>query len=243
MKKLPLILATVLAAVTGGCGTHEKRPIVPAVNSYLSSQEDLGAIRTVAMLELAEEPAEAGVAGDLTQNLADAIRQKRLFHLDVVGRDEDVYRLMPIGKVAGPLTLRELSDIRNTLGCDAVLLGVVTNFKPYPHMQLGLRLRLIDLRKGQLVWAVDNVWQAGQRSMEERMADYYRDSLAREYQPLDWRLALLSPKAFEGFVSYETAQTLVVEPPRQDIVKSAVKVLKNAHRTVDSTVDSLSDSP
>ena len=43
-------------------------------------------------------------------------------------------------------TLEEIINLRETLQCDAVLLGTITEFRPYPHMIIGLRLRLLDLR-------------------------------------------------------------------------------------------------
>ena len=89
-----------------------------------------------------------------------------------------------------------------------MLLGTVTTYRPYPHMRLGLKLKLVDLRTGKLVWAIEQVWDAAEASMEGRLKRFFAKHMRRDWEPLGWQLALTSPRAFERFVAWETSQTL-----------------------------------
>jgi hypothetical protein len=83
-----------------------------------------------------------------------------------------------------------------------------TEFRPYPHMTIGLRLKLIDLRDGQLLWAIEQVWDSADKTTEYRIRDYFRSQKRSGYAPLHEQLAAVSPIEFIKFVSYEVAETL-----------------------------------
>ena len=101
-----------------------------------------------------------------------------------------------------------LAAIGRTLKVDAVLLGAITQYQPYPHMTAGVRVRLIDLQDGQLLWAVQQVWDSSDKAVEARMRGFFRTRMRDGYEPLGWELAVISPRHFHKFVAYETARTL-----------------------------------
>ncbi|MEK7995484.1 MAG: hypothetical protein AAB403_16915, partial [Planctomycetota bacterium] len=87
-------------------------------------------------------------------------------------------------------------------------LGTITEFRPYPHMGVGLRLKLLDLRDGQLLWALEQVWDSADKSTEKRIKDYYKSEKRPAFAPLHEQLAMVSPLEFIKFVSFEVAETL-----------------------------------
>jgi len=98
--------------------------------------------------------------------------------------------------------------IRETLKCDGVLVGTVTEFRPYPHMAVGLRLKLLDMRDGQLLWALEQVWDSADKTTRNRMKAYFKAEKGSGFEPLKEQLAAVSPIEFIKFVSYEVGATL-----------------------------------
>ena len=66
-------------------------------------------------------------------------------------------------------TLEQLMAARKLLGADAMLMGTVTSYSPYPRMAMGLQMKLVDLRTGQTVWAIEQIWDTADKSTQERI--------------------------------------------------------------------------
>jgi len=187
----------------GGCG---ERP-APKIASYLSSPAHLLKFRRVAFVQLRDEAAHPTIARDMTEALFRALQERRLFHVEVVRRTDPACSLLP-DRLEGRYTLAELAQIRKALRCDAVLFGTVNTFQPYPRMQIGLYLRLLDLKHGRLVWSVDHIWDTRDESTERRVQVYFQEQMRQGYDPVDWHFVTMSPSAFGKFVAYEIADTL-----------------------------------
>ena len=110
--------------------------------------------------------------------------------------------------LASTYGLDQILAIRETLKCDGVLIGTITEFRPYPHMVVGLRLKLLDLRDGQLLWALEQVWDSADKTTENRIKSYFKSEKRSGFAPLHERLASVSSLEFIKFVSYEVAETL-----------------------------------
>ncbi len=190
------------AAAWSGCTQH------PAdIAHYLSSPQDLTRLRRVVFLELAGLDSAPRVAGDMTVALAQAIQARRLFHVDVVSRQDPLCQTLSLDGRAG-FTMEQLRDMRRAFKCDGIIIGQVRSFRPHPSMQVGLYLRLMDLRNGRLVWAIDNVWDTREKDTEERIHNFFNKQMRSGYRPIDWRVAMVSPKIFGKFVAFEAAHTL-----------------------------------
>ena len=211
-NKKPLVLSAVLIALSLGCaGPEGETP--KGVNYFLSSRQELTNLPRVVMIELAGDAGYPEVGPEMTQALARAVRRHNLFHVQTISQDGPACRDLPLsGKE--PLTIEQMAAIRKALGCRAVLIGLVHDYRPPPHMRIGLYFRLLDLDDGKLIWAVDHVWDTTDQALEPRLRDFFFDEMRSGYQPVDWRLALISPRAFRKFVAYEAAQTF--SAPRLD---------------------------
>lgn len=206
------IIAPVLAAVLlAGCGANQARR---NVGHYLDPTGGFLTVNRVVLLPLANNTDFPGVEESMTAEVLQAIQTRRLFHVQVAPPTRETGdRWCPVANQ--PLTLKELAEMRRTFGCDAVLVGGVTAFQPYPHMQAGLCLRLIDLRDGSLLWAVDHAWDTSDRQTQQRIEAYYRRCVESGDSPLQRRIALVSSRAFQRFVARETAETL----PEREILQ------------------------
>jgi len=135
------------------------------------------------------------------------VQKKQIFGLTVVHQNDPSWRSLQLD-LDSKYTLDQLSAIRETLKCNAVLLGTITEFRPYPHMTIGLRLKLIDLRDGQLLWGLEQIWDSADKTTEYRIRDYFHSQKRSGYAPLKEQLAVVSSLEFIKFVSFEVAETL-----------------------------------
>jgi len=75
-------------------------------------------------------------------------------------------------------------------------------------MTIGLRLKLVDLRDGQLIWAIEHIWDPTDKTTERRIKNYFQLQLRAGYAPLNEQLATVSSLSFIKFVTYEVAGTI-----------------------------------
>ena len=198
-----LAVACVTAALAAGCDPPEPET---AVGYALPDPAHLRRLDSVALVELNHEGPPEGLSRDMTAALAKSIGSRKLFYTKVVRREDPALETTALD--AGPKSVQELAEIRRAVGCNAVLLGSITHFEQYPRMQIGLFLQLFDLREGRIVWALEHTWDTTDRTTEERIREYFNEKMTDEYDPLEWRLAMLSPRVFEKYVAHEVAQTL-----------------------------------
>lgn len=200
-----------MGALASGCVEPPESSV-----SFSVKPEGLRAIKRVVFIELSDRDRSPDVAEGMTKALASAIRSRKLFSLDVVSRDDPRCKLVTLDQQGG-FTLRQLRQLRDTFDCQAVLVGWTKDYYPHPRMQVGLRLQLLDLRQGQAVWAVDDVWDTTDKAMEKRVKRFFREQMRSGYEPMGWQLVLTSPKAFEKFVAHEVAETLPNKPEIQPV--------------------------
>ncbi len=208
-----ILACAALAAAAGGCFNGADRA-TGTVAHYAAPLDRLTAPRRVALLALANASDCPCVVQPMTEELYRAIQGRRAFHVRVVPLPSGCSRpaasdAAPDGRARGcGLTLRQIADLRRDLGADAALLGSVTHFHPYPQLQIGLYLQLVDLRDGKLLWGVDHVWDAGDRDTCDRIRAWHKRDVGCEGDADQWHLATMSPRRFKQFVAWEVARTL-----------------------------------
>ncbi|MHC4424094.1 MAG: hypothetical protein ACYSWR_05435 [Planctomycetota bacterium] len=94
------------------------------------------------------------------------------------------------------------------MNSEAVLTGTITEYQPYPHMTIGLRLKLVDLTDGQLVWALEQIWDSTDKATEYRIRDYFHSQMRSGFAPLHEELIAVSSLKFISFATYEVAETI-----------------------------------
>jgi hypothetical protein len=106
--------------------------------------------------------------------------------------------------------MQALLAIRESCKCNGLLVGTVTEYRPYPRLAVGLRLKLLDLTDGQLLWGVEQVWDSTDRSVQKRIRTYVHKEVrsGSSASPLPQELVGVSSLEFVKFAAYEVAQTL-----------------------------------
>ncbi len=204
-----MLLSLTTLMPTSGCRSYiipVSKPL-PQYHYYLNPGKDLPSIGRVALISLANESSYPQISADITEALFQALQKKQVFGLTTVHQDDPAWRSMQLNP-NDAYTLDQLVAMRKTLKCNAVLIGTITEFKPYPHMVIGLRLKLLDLRDGQLVWALEQIWDTADKTTEKRIKKYFQEQLRAGYAPLNEQLATISSLNFIKFVAYEVSTTI-----------------------------------
>ena len=199
-------LLCLLAFLISGCQSHEaSKP--PADYYYLNPNKRLTTLGRVAIVELENDSSYPQMSADVTRSLFQALQKRQVFGLTIVRTDDPSWRSLQLDGDS-TYSLNQILAIRDTLKCDGVLLGTITEFRPYPQMVVALRLKLLDMRDGQLLWALEQVWDSADKAIEQRTKSYFKAQKGSGFAPLQEQLATISPLEFIKFVSYEVAATL-----------------------------------
>lgn len=188
-------------------GCWRTNPPAVKIGHYLRSPASVRRLNRVVFVALRPQAGTDRIANGMTEALASQIREKGLFHIDVIGNDDPACQDLPLTSRQA-FTMKELAQMRDALQCDAVLIGTVNYFRPYPRMQIGIYVRLLDLRNGQLVWGIDQVWDTTDQLTRQRAKRYFSDKKGFSYIHAYHDLSMMSPRTFEEFIAYEAAGTL-----------------------------------
>lgn len=112
--------------------------------------------------------------------------------------------------------------LRRETGCDAVLFARLVVLRAYPPLAVGWRLRLVDARSLETLWAAEEVFDAAQPEVARA---------ARRFDGADatgWGV-LHSPRRFAGFAAAHLLETLPARTP----AKKAKVFLKGADTTAE----------
>ena len=219
MNSLRTSLLLLPAIFCCGCILHN--PARQKANYYyLNQHKNLSAVRRVAIITLTNESSYPMINTDVTEAMFQALQKRQLFSLSIIEQTNTLWRSMQLDSTAtrqrqaetfgvrSTYTPRQLLDMRNTLRCNAILTGTVTQYQPYPHMAIGLRLKLVDLTDGQFLWAIEQIWDTADKNIQHRARNYFRSQIRPGFEPLREDLVVVSPIEFLKFVTYEISETL-----------------------------------
>lgn len=205
--KTKTILSVLMLLALSGCTIVRDPGAQETGHFYLNPYADISGVGKVVVFELDNRTNYPALSGTLTNELSQALRKKHIFTLSTLHHTDPKWRNLDLD-VSNSYSLEELASIRQQLKADAVLFGSLTRYDPFPHMLMSLHLKLVDLRNGKLLWAMEQVWDTSDKRLEQRMKRYYKDQVRSGYEPIDWELLITSPRNFNRFVVYEVSQTL-----------------------------------
>jgi hypothetical protein len=179
-------------------------------------------LRRVAVLPLSCENSSTALqegCGTLQPVLRAALIKTRKFEVVSV-KKEELRSLTGQLSWTGSETLPPdfLDSLQRVYGCDAVLFSELTMFHAYAPMTIGWRLKLVSVRTHQIIWAVDETFEAEQQNNQG--TPRYR-ALMRQIFPTvtgtekAW-INVNSPRQFGEFAA---ARLLATLPDRQESSK------------------------
>lgn len=157
---------------------------------------------------------------EMTEDSITRVNESVVNQLNQTGRFE-VVTLTPdnLRSLTGQATLGStealpadlLEKVKKTSGSDAVLFTDVTSYSPYPPLSIGLRMKLVDLATGSIVWAADNIFSASD-PIVANSARHFALKLGSDRGPADMSHTILqNPSRFSAYAASATFESL---PPR-----------------------------
>jgi hypothetical protein len=211
------LLAGLVGLVTSGCGTFAPTERVQGP-SYRPGNYFAAAARwplhwkRVAVLPLAET-ATADPAGDgrrqLESVLVTELAKLQRFEVQWVSpADLRRWTGRETWRASDELPQDFFARLRQSTGCDAVLFCELTHFEPYPPLVVGWRLTLVEGERGEVWWAVDEVFDASDPAVANG-ARRYLLAQAPGSAPLgDSRGILHSPRRFGHYAASAALATM-----------------------------------
>jgi hypothetical protein len=205
----------------GGCACWPTQPLgcfppsCPPKNVFLYSPGLPPDIKRVAVLPLTCEAQRADLQ-DACETLTPILQAElaKTHKFEVVCISPTTLRACTgrsAWKEADALPAGILDAVRNVDGCDAVLFAQLTAFRAYEPLAVGWRLRLVNARTGQTLWAVDELLDAGQPAVQRDAGRYQSEELRTSFADCgDWVMKH-SPRLF---AHYATAQVVATLPHR-----------------------------
>lgn len=174
---------------------------------YINPNRNLNNLGKIVLVELTNFSDYPQIPTDMTEALFQAIQKKQLFSLSLIRQNNLDWKSLRIENCQ-QLSIEQFAAIRKTLNCDAVIIGSVTSYEPYPYLSIGLRLKLIDLSDGSLLWAVEQIWDSNDKKTEKRIKDYYSKGRIIGPDSLRTNIGTISSRKFIKFVADQTADTM-----------------------------------
>ena len=169
-------------------------------NIFLSGGKLPGDIKRVAVLPLSCDGRQTDLAAGceaLEPVLLEELIKTKHFEVIQISRDK-LRRLTGRADWTGEdiLPAGILNSLKMQSGCDAVLFSELTEFRAYPPLAIGWRLKLVDVRQKKTVWAGDEHFDAGNLAVISGARLYQkRGQVVLDDKTSGW-LAVNSPRRF-----------------------------------------------
>lgn len=102
-----------------------------------------------------------------------------------------------------------LDTLGTSFACNGILFCQVTTFRAYAPLAIGWRFKLVDARDGGIIWAADEVFDAGRTSVQTGVKSFDRQRQRTGRSDDGW-VTLHSPRRF-GHYSAATLLQLLPE--------------------------------
>ncbi len=213
--RLTLLTLALGAVVWSGCiGPATNRPASITPNVYRADSRFAPELRRVLVLPVTSDGdwiAQEGCTA-LQPVLETELDKTRAFELVVLSADQlRAITGQAEWKSQGELPLDFFARLRQATGCDALLFCQLTTYRPYPPLAIGWNLKLVDARQIRILWAADEVYDAGRPEVSCSAREYSRRGIYEPGAVRDPDLILESPR---WFGQYAAAATLATLPSR-----------------------------
>lgn len=237
MLSAAALLAAAVTLTVAGCATlYPPRTAEPLDAPYEDRQ-------VWAVAPLMNESGSRHADGvRLADKLARQLETASPLTVEPVNRVLDAMDALDMGEVTSP---GEAELLRQTLGVDALVVGMVTAYEPYDPPKLGLALELytgplpgpnvsLDLRElsraatdeesrpelpdpvgGGPASAVSAFFDAADPQVREQLRTYGTQRGVEAHGTRDWRLYRISMDLYSEFVSYEMSSQLLEAEARR----------------------------
>jgi hypothetical protein len=205
-KKTIAAFMVIVSLMSLSCRRGTRTIVFESGHYYIDPTANIRSIGKVVIVEFDNHSTNPEIPASATEAISEALQKKHMFAVRTIRPADEAWHSLDIENISS-FAPKELLALRQQLNADAIIFGSVTQYYPYPHLLMGLNMKMVDLKRGKTAWAMEQVWDSSDKSMEIRMKQYSKDQMRSGYQPLDWQLFITSPRAFNKFIAAEIAQT------------------------------------
>lgn len=101
-----------------------------------------------------------------------------------------------------------LGTLDEKYGANGVLFLDLHSFTPYKPLSLGVRAKLVDIKSGEFMWAIDETFDAGNASVIAAVIQFQRMNHVQAISNKTSTSVLQSPRFFCKFVAHSMYTTL-----------------------------------
>ena len=135
--------------------------------------------------------------------------QERIFEVISFSNDE-MKQTFGVQRVSSTNSLPNnfLSIIEEKTQANGVLFTEILNYSPYRPISVSVRSKLVDLKSGELMWAVDEIIDSGHASVQLSASMFQNSSQVRALSQKTSGSALQSPRTFLKFAASSIFSTM-----------------------------------
>ena len=137
------------------------------------------------------------------------LAQERIFETIRI-QTEQMKRVFGVERVssAGELPENFLRKLEGMTNANGVLVVDLDSYRPYRPMSLGVRAKLVDIKTGEFMWAIDETFDAGHASIIVGSSEFQEKAQVRALSAKTTGSVLHSPRIFAKYIASTTFSTL-----------------------------------
>lgn len=192
-----------------GCSSVAKRLTDPSYtgpfrSQYNHSSAGFESLKTVSRVAIVPTALPEGGLGTPQSEATTEVQAGLVAELRQDGPFEAVFYTPPKGRwLQGTLELRTtealpsqlLQDVQRQTSADAILFSSLSTYQPYPPLRIGIKLTLVRVHDGVVLWQFDDGFNAGEATTLNDARKYLRESMGIETDPPP-ALSVDSPQRF-----------------------------------------------
>jgi hypothetical protein len=137
------------------------------------------------------------------------LAQERIFET-IRMQTEQMKRVFGVERVssAGELPENFLRKLEGMTNANGVLFVDLDSYRPYRPMSLGVRAKLVDIKTGEFMWAIDETFDTGHASIIVGSNQFQEKAQVRALSAKTSGSVLHSPRIFAKYIASTTFSTL-----------------------------------
>ena len=214
MKANLLIILPLLVLVFSSCRKFEQEKVLaraePFVPTNLYPVERLPTyFNRVAVLPCYHADPDSPLLDYIDNVFHQELAQERIFETIRISTDQ-MQRLFGLGRISSSSDLPEnfLRTLDEQTGANGVLFVDLDSYRPYRPMSLGVRAKLVDLKSGEFMWAIDETFDAGHAGVIVGASIFQEKAQVRALSSKTSGSVLHSHRVFSKYIASTVFSTL-----------------------------------
>ena len=213
---LILILSGLLSLSTGCSVLNDTAKLVYtsnddmflATNFFIHPDYDNFAIKRVMLAPIKNE----SIHSDMAKTLEPIFMREyiKLNKFEIIPTPADIVEELSDFNVRekGTFYALHLYDIGKRYNVDAIIFTSITAYSPYEPCVIGVNTQMISTYSGIVLWALNEIYDGNQRSVENLAKVFYFEKLRFAHPLYDWKIMMTSIRYFAQMVASDVSQTM-----------------------------------